>query len=274
MDALVAAINQKSDPLARMVDPDGPLPPAPGSTPTSEAGEPVSKEDGVRGHDHLSATFPASDPTSVEEAAGSRKPRLDGPLGDSARAGERRASSPDPTSGEGAVAPEKATEAPPSSDPTSEAGEGHGGTSAVGRSRGGRFESGRPTAPASGSTSGPGPGERLGPDPNPTDADAKEGDAIPDTNDEGEGSVTVGGQPPVAATASAGPTPNPSLIQAWCDENKVDIRIARVAIRRRHKTAYKDIQDWKDFRELKGERETKAIRDLDEWFKDEIKGGE
>jgi hypothetical protein len=225
--------------VARMVDPDGPLPPAPGSTPTSEAGE---REPGlplVSASPRDRRDDPASDPTS-------------GP-----RPGERLG--PDPLSGEGervgtsTGSTERRDD--PSPDPTYRR---HGTT---------ETSYGVSPDPTSAPPGWPYPVDRFV-DPNPTDADAKEGDAIPDI-DEGLGSaVDIGGQPSREAVAdsAAGPDPSPSLVQAWCDENNIPIRQARFYLRKGHPKEFDDLKDWRDLQELEGERAALAVKRLDQWM--------
>jgi hypothetical protein len=162
---------------------------------------------------------------------------------------------PDPTSDPVPSAPPG-----PGSDPTSPPP-----TSPGTAGRGGDHTSGGDVARASAWTAAP-------PDPNPA-AVPLEGDepaaATPpsrggealaqDPDNEQVGPApALGGQP-----ATSGPTPSP--VGEWCDANNVQIRLAKVHLRKVHSDEFGDLKDWRDLEELRGERAQMAINYLDAW---------
>jgi hypothetical protein len=113
----------------------------------------------------------------------------------------------------------------------------------------------------------------------PTAADppepSEDGEAIPQATDK-VGPDDRGGQPSTSEVAAAmaradattGPTPpprDPSPVLAWCQFVGVDIRIARVHLRKAHRSDFGDLADRKDLEELRGERAERAIAYLDAW---------
>jgi hypothetical protein len=112
-----------------------------------------------------------------------------------------------------------------------------------------------------------------GSDTNPTRNDREDGDALP-LQEDGEGSVDVGGDTPTknAAVANADPTPpTESPVGAWCEQHDIDIRIARTFLRRSHAREFPNLRDRKDLEELRGEEADKALRYLEaQYLPDEV----
>ena len=119
-----------------------------------------------------------------------------------------------------------------------------------------------------------------GGDPVPLTTDERQGEAIPDDDNAGVGSDSSGddtprtsdgvGQEQVVSDETADPTP--SLVQLWCDEHDINIRLARVVLRKAH-DEFADLLDWKDLQELEGERAAQAVRYLDVWLHTATEGG-
>ena len=113
------------------------------------------------------------------------------------------------------------------------------------------------------------PGDEPSPPPAPDDHPSlrvEEGEAIdPDGNDDGSGS---GGEPNGGTATDPAPVdPDPSPVMAWCDKHNVEIRLARVYLRKTYPDEFKELlRDWKDLQELRGSKADKAVAYLDAWL--------
>jgi hypothetical protein len=94
-----------------------------------------------------------------------------------------------------------------------------------------------------------------------------EGSTVGDPN-AGEGADDTGG-----TAVDPSPANDSSPVQTWCEANGVDIRLARIHLKRAHASDFADMKDRADLAELRGERADRAIAYLDAWHNAGQEGG-